>query len=95
MIPKQFKHIIPANSVDNFLQEVFDEVGKAEEKFPLWPKSLSIGMQIINEEMGEANKAALDCEFRRDELKNVRTELVQTAAMCIRQIAAIDCNFML
>ena len=90
MKPIEFKHVMTVAKVRQLCGDVNEEVNQAEFKFPLWPVDISDGMQIINEEMGESNKAALDYVYDRDTIEHLREELIQTAAMCIRMIGRLD-----
>jgi len=65
-------------------------VRSAELVFPKWPADLNYGDQIVNEEKGEATQALLDiCQGKATAQKAIR-EYEQTAAMCVRQIAALQ-----
>jgi NTP pyrophosphatase (non-canonical NTP hydrolase) len=70
---------------DQVIEKVFEELRKAEEKFPGWPDDPVHGAAIVAEEAGELQKAALDFYYGRhlsaDEMKK---EAAQTAAMGIR-----------
>lgn len=70
---------------DQVIEKVFEELRKAEEKFPGWPDDPVHGAAIVAEEAGELQKAALDFYYNRhfsaDEMKK---EAAQTAAMGIR-----------
>jgi len=70
--------------------EIAQELRSAEAKFPGWPAHLSDGVMIVLEEAGEVAKAAVDARWGRAYMRDVRAELVQTAAMAIRMIGAID-----
>lgn len=49
-------------------------------------------MLILNEEVGELNKAVLErlCGKHKSSLDDIRTEALQTAAMCIRFLDNLD-----
>lgn len=72
------------------IERIGAEVMQAEYKFPKWPKDLNYGDQIINEEKGEATKALLDICQGKATLAELKNEYIQTAAMCVRQIVAIE-----
>ena len=63
---------------------------KAESKHPFWPTDILHQIAIVNEESGEATRAALQYQYEKGELKEVQTELIQTAAMCIRMLKNLD-----
>lgn len=86
----QKKHILTEGTASKIAADIITEVRNAEAKFPEWPLNLAEGMQIITEEHGEAHEAAIEWRWRRAPLENVRAELIQEAAMCMRQIAMID-----
>jgi len=89
--PEQVRQITSHHHFVLLTSEVEVHLRFAEDKFPLWPKDLLHGDAIINEEKGEATQAAIDNVWGRDlTLAKYRTELMQTAAMCIRQMAYID-----
>ena len=64
--------------------EVLDELLRAETKYPAWPTDLIHQVAIMQEESGEAIRAALNHVYHGEPLADVRAELVQTAAMCLR-----------
>ena len=64
--------------------EVLDELLRAETKYPDWPADLIHQVAIMQEESGEAIRAALNHVYHGEPIEDVRAELVQTAAMCLR-----------
>lgn len=61
------------------------ELYKAEKKHPNWPvDNLFEQVAILSEEAGEVAKAALDYKSGKAPLSELKEELMQTAAMCIR-----------
>ena len=64
--------------------EVLDELLRAETKYPDWPADLIHQVAIMQEESGEAIRAALNHVYHGEPLDDVRVELIQTAAMCLR-----------
>ena len=56
----------------------------AESRYPAWPTGLIHQVAIMQEESGEAVRAALNHVYHGEPLADVRGELVQTAAMCLR-----------
>lgn len=74
------------------IQEVINEVQRATEKFPTWPTDPIHAMAVLGEEYGELNKAILQSVYEphKSNLKDVRDEAVQTAAMAIRFLMSLD-----
>lgn len=72
------------------IQKIQEELVKAESKHPFWPTDILHQIAIVNEESGEATRAALQYQNEKGELKEVQTELIQTAAMCIRMLKNLD-----
>ena len=68
------------------IQLINNELQKAKAKHPDWPKNMFEQVTIISEEAGEIAKAVL--HFKREDgtLQDVKDELAQTAAMCIRML---------
>lgn len=61
------------------------ELFKAEKKHPTWPvDNLFEQIAILSEEAGEVAKAALDFKDGKAPITELKEELMQTAAMCIR-----------
>ena len=77
-------------TVDEIFGAFAREVLRAEEKFPCWPVDAVHGTAIMAEEAGEAVKAALDWHYGRGHIDQLRKELIQTAAMVVRGLLAID-----
>jgi len=64
---------------------VFDELKKAEAKFPGWPVDIVHGSAIVAEEAGELTQAALDYYYlRSSSIRPALKEAAQTAAMALR-----------
>jgi len=66
--------------------EIAEELEKAEVMHPDWPTDIVYALAIMIEEAGEAMRAAVQYELEGGDLRQVRNELIQTAAMCIRAI---------
>lgn len=66
--------------------EILEELDRAETLHPDFPKDVIHQVAIMNEESGEAIRAAIQYEYEVGKIDNVRKELIQTAAMCIRAI---------
>jgi len=74
----------------DIIKEVREEMARAEAKFPGWPVDPVHGAAIVAEEAGEAVKAALDFYYGRSDERQLRGELVQTAAMALRFLKNFD-----
>ena len=68
------------------IHEILDELDRAEAKHPDWPDDILHQIAIVNEESGEATRAALQLEYEVGSKEDLRKELIQTAAMCVRMI---------
>jgi hypothetical protein len=64
----------------NFLIELYDEAARARVKFP---SNVHL-LLALAEEAGEAVKAGCDLRQGKADIESFRTELIQTAAMCLR-----------
>jgi len=74
------------------LNEVKHELLKATVKFPTWPTDPLHAVVVLNEEVGELNKAVLQCTYEpgKSTINDVRTEALQVAAMALRFIVSLD-----
>ena len=92
----QIKHIANAIEATKVCGEFYDELKRAQAKFPMWPEDVIHGVAIMAEESGEAVQAAIDYQYGdasrpdRWRLENLREELLQTGAMALRMILYID-----
>lgn len=68
------------------------ELDRAVTKFPTWPTDIIHAAAVVSEESGELSKAVLQCVYEphKSDLKDVRDEAVQTAAMAIRFLLSIN-----
>lgn len=69
---------------------VFDELRRAEATFPGWPDNAFEGLAIVGEELGEAQKAALDATYGRGSWKSYHKELIHLAAMSLRILFNVE-----
>jgi hypothetical protein len=62
------------------------ELGRAAEKFPLWPTDPHHALDVLGEEFGELAKAIVEHTYEpgKSSCDEVQKEAVQTAAMAIR-----------
>ena len=78
--------------IERILIEVVAEVGKATEKFPVWPTDPIHAFAILGEEHGELNKAVLQAVYEphKSNEGEVRAEAIQVAAMSLRFLMSLD-----
>jgi NTP pyrophosphatase (non-canonical NTP hydrolase) len=62
------------------------ELIRAQKIHPNYPADMFRQVAILNEEAGEVTKAVLQYHYDGGSLENIRTELIQTAAMCMRML---------
>lgn len=76
----------------HIVNDIMLEVIKATIKFPTWPTRIIDAGGVVFEEAGELAKACLQVTYEPDKetMAGVRTEAIQTAAMCIRFLSSID-----
>jgi len=72
------------------MESISNELTKAIEQHPNWPDDILHAMAIINEESGEATRAALHIYYENGRVEDLKQELIQTAAMCIRMLDNLD-----
>lgn len=70
--------------------EIDSELKKAEKKHPNFPDDMFRQLAIMQEEAGEVTKAVLHHHYECGPLEDVRQELIQTAAMCMRMLNALN-----
>jgi len=68
------------------------EIAKAMKKFPRWPTDPIHAAAVIAEECGELQQAVLESVYEpwKSSREKIRTEAIQTAAMCIRFLMSLD-----
>lgn len=70
------------------IKAVMEEVKKARAKHPSWPDNVLEATAIISEESGEAIKEALQItQGEHQNYNDLRKEVIQTAAVCIRWLS--------
>lgn len=78
-------------SIKNIFSDIKQELEKAKKKHPFFPLDAVGRCSIMMEEAGEAVQAANDVVWGDiDDTANLKTELLQTAAMCVRILEAIE-----
>lgn len=77
---------------DPIFAAVSAEIVKATEKFSTWPTRIIDAGNIVSEEAGELSKACLQVTYEphKETIEGVRTEAIQTMAVCYRFIASLD-----
>ena len=71
------------------LFEILNELERAEINHPLWPKCNIKRSAIMLEEAGEVIREANCIDEGKGSIENLKIELTQTAAMCIRMLKEI------
>ena len=66
--------------------EIQSELERAEKKHPDFPDDMFRQLAIMNEEVGEVTKAVLHYHYEGGTIYDIREELIQTAAMCMRML---------
>lgn len=77
----------------SLIDEVLEEVRRAQEKYPQWPSDPVHAAAIVAEESGELQRAVLMKIYKDGKLttsEDVREEAIQTAAMCLRFLFSFD-----
>ena len=69
---------------------ILDELRRAEEIHPEFPDDVIHQVAIMAEESGEAVRAALHYVYEEGTKEELQAELIQTAAMCVRCLKAIE-----
>jgi len=67
------------------IKRILKEVESAKNKHPYWPEDIVHQTAIIQEECGEAVRESLNIYYKENgTYNNLETEIIQTAATCIR-----------
>lgn len=75
---------------EQILEDIRNERARQEGKWGVQNHSLVVWLAILAEEFGEASMAINEFHFRQGYLEDVRTELIQTAAVAVAMIDYID-----
>lgn len=77
---------------NNALELILKELDAATTKFPTWPTDPLHAIAVVNEEVGELNKAVLQCVYEpyKSSYAEVKEEAIQAAAMAIRFVMSLD-----
>lgn len=62
------------------------ELAKAEKKHPDYPTDMFRQLAIMQEEAGEVTMPVLHYHYENGSIEDIRKELIQTAAMCMRML---------
>jgi len=83
---------IDTNCMSSILNAITCEVIRAEDKWPQWPENTFNQICIVAEESGEAVRAVNEYhnDMTESNFKAIQTELIQTAAMCVRMIKNLE-----
>ena len=68
------------------------ELKKAVRKHPNYPKDMYEQLAIMQEEAGEVTRAVLHYHNEGGRLEDIKKELIQTAAMCVRMLQNLPQN---
>lgn len=79
-------------STKSVLEEIAKERNRQDEKWGEQNHSPADYLTILGEEVGEANKAALEAKFAGKPWDDYRKELVQVAAVAVAMIECFDRN---
>lgn len=66
------------------IDDLVEELQRAEQKHPVWPTSQLRQTAIVSGEAGEALQASLHVAEGRGDKSALRQEIIQTGAMCLR-----------
>ena len=67
-----------------------DELARAEGLWPDYPTNIFMQLAIMQEEAGEVTKAVLDYMEGKHGIQELKDELIQTAAMCVRMLKNLE-----
>lgn len=70
--------------------KIDSELIRAKKKHPNFPNDMFQQLAIMQEEAGEVTKAVLHFHHEGGTIDHVEEELIQTAAMCMRMIEALE-----
>lgn len=75
-----------AVSLDHVFKLIREEIERAVTKYPMWPVDALHAVAVLNEEVGELNKAVLQTTYEphKTNYSELLTEAIQTAAMSVR-----------
>ena len=71
-------------------KEIAAEIEFAEMNHPVWPQDIFQQNSILQEEAGEISKAVNEHKWNGGSIEDIKTEVIQTAAMCVRFLKSIE-----
>ena len=74
----------------DILRAIFNELRRAEEKFPEWPTDMIQAAAIVNEESGELARAALKWTYEGGNIIETQKEATQVAVSAIRFLKGLQ-----
>lgn len=77
---------IPKILKTDVFEDIELELKRATEKHPNYPEDMFKQLAIMQEEAGEVTKAVLEYSFGKCSINEIRKELIETAAMCVRML---------
>ena len=94
ILPEHYSEL--ANDLSVFVTSLLDnwisvdrELERAIKLHPDYPTDMFRQVAIMNEEAGEITKAVLHYHYENGSLDDIKTELIQTMAMCKRMLNAL------
>ena len=66
--------------------EIDSELNRAKKKWPDWPENIFEQLAVMQEEAGEVTMAVLHYVHEGGNIEDVKSELIQTAVMCMRML---------
>ena len=66
--------------------DIYLELERSNMKHGEMPENMFEQITIVNEEIGEVSKAILDFHYEDGTLDDVRKELIQSCAMCVKML---------
>jgi hypothetical protein len=80
--------------IAQIILDSLDELDRATTKFPGWPSDPLHAVGVVNEEVGELNRAILQAVYELDKYPDanaeVREEAIQPIAMLVRFVLSLD-----
>ena len=69
--------------------EIFAEWKRSEKLHGDMPDNMFEQIVIVNEEIGEVNKAVLHYHYESGSLDEIKKELIQSTAMCLKMLMKV------
>jgi len=87
---KSSKNVKKLQQEESEKMNIIRELRLAEQKHPNFPTDIFKQLAIMQEEAGEVTMSVNDFYFSNKSIEDVKTELRQTAAMCIRMLINLN-----